>query len=592
MSNKQIVVFISGSGSNLQNIIDRIDDYSLCANIAAVVSNNEHAPGNNIAKKHNIPLIIKKWEKHVHVNRVSYDYSLAFELIGFCGHIDLIVLAGWMHVFTSKFFEASPCKNIINLHPALPGKFPGKQAIHDAWTAYQNGEITETGIMVHKVVPEIDDGPVIVQTLVPIYLTDAFETFRQRMISAEKPLLIEGINKALYCPLHRNGKACNIYHNFNNNNSTMLIEYSDRMSCRDRHLDIIPGKGLQLAKQTSFWFKLLESELGIQTHFIRRHGSHLLVHQCRPIKLEVIVRGNLTGSLSKKLAWPGFNDSTFFNDLESNDPLPHPICTPTTKSDDHDQPISFEQAIDNNVVSKSEAIEIEQMALKIFTFARNFLMRYGLTLADTKYEFGRSLIDNSIVLIDECHTSDSSRIWVNDDNKITYDKDIVRHMTTENSTFIPDSLKNLVLRSYRKYTNILCDSTDNITKWIDRNLMVVIVAGSKSDEQFVHRITQHLQWPYKIYYLSAHKNTEALMKMLKCVPTRLYITVAGRSNALSGVIAANTTKPVIACPPFVDKLDMLTNIQSTLQMPSQTPVMTILDPGNVALAIDRIIQNS
>ena len=70
----------------------------------------------------------------------------------------------------------------------------------------------------------------------------------------------------------------------------------------------------------------------------------------------------------------------------------------------------------------------------------------------------------------------------------------------------------------------------------------------------------------------------------------VWVTVAGRSNALSGVVASNTTYPTIACPPFVDKNDMLVNINSTLQCPSKVPVMTILEPCNVAIAINNIFQ--
>ena len=70
----------------------------------------------------------------------------------------------------------------------------------------------------------------------------------------------------------------------------------------------------------------------------------------------------------------------------------------------------------------------------------------------------------------------------------------------------------------------------------------------------------------------------------------VWVTVAGRSNALSGVVAANSKYPVIACPPFADKMDMFTNINSTLQCPSAVPVMTILDPGNVSLACQRLLK--
>ena len=68
----------------------------------------------------------------------------------------------------------------------------------------------------------------------------------------------------------------------------------------------------------------------------------------------------------------------------------------------------------------------------------------------------------------------------------------------------------------------------------------------------------------------------------------IFITIAGRSNALSGVVACNTKYPVIACPPFKDKQDYSVNIHSTLQMPSNTPTMTILEPINVVLACKKI----
>ena len=91
---------------------------------------------------------------------------------------------------------------------------------------------------------------------------------------------------------------------------------------------------------------------------------------------------------------------------------------------------------------------------------------------------------------------------------------------------------------------------------------------------------------------SAHKKTQQLLDIIgeynKKNKNIIFITVAGRSNALSGVVVCNTHFPVIACPPFKDKNDMHTNIHSTLQMPSKVPTMTILEPNNVALACDRI----
>ena len=118
--------------------------------------------------------------------------------------------------------------------------------------------------------------------------------------------------------------------------------------------------------------------------------------------------------------------------------------------------------------------------------------------------------------------------------------------------------------------------------------------GSTSDEPHAKKITNKLD-EYKISWeqhaASAHKEPLKVLKILednKENTNIVYVTIAGRSNALSGFVAANSNFPTIGCPPFSDKSDMLVNIHSTLQMPSNTPVLTVIDPGNCALAIKRI----
>ena len=81
---------------------------------------------------------------------------------------------------------------------------------------------------------------------------------------------------------------------------------------------------------------------------------------------------------------------------------------------------------------------------------------------------------------------------------------------------------------------------------------------------------------------SAHKVPEKVLGIVQQYNSEkdvVYVTVAGRSNGLSGVVAANSIHPVMACPPFKDKQDLLVNIHSTMQMPSETPVLTVLDPN-------------
>jgi 5-(carboxyamino)imidazole ribonucleotide mutase len=127
-------------------------------------------------------------------------------------------------------------------------------------------------------------------------------------------------------------------------------------------------------------------------------------------------------------------------------------------------------------------------------------------------------------------------------------------------------------------------------------MKAIIIIGSESDRSFTEKITSVLEKHkinFEVFVASAHKQPLEVLNIIKSNSTEkgvVYLTIAGRSNALSGFVAANTDKPVIACPPFKDKTDMLVNIQSSLQMPSNAPVLTILDPGNCALAIKRILE--
>tara|TARA_Y100001970_G_C14101745_1_gene785842 strand:+ start:218 stop:604 length:387 start_codon:yes stop_codon:yes gene_type:complete len=125
-------------------------------------------------------------------------------------------------------------------------------------------------------------------------------------------------------------------------------------------------------------------------------------------------------------------------------------------------------------------------------------------------------------------------------------------------------------------------------------MKTIIIMGSTSDEPHAKKITDKLD-EYNIEWeqhaASAHKQPLRVLEILEENKNKqdiIYITIAGRSNALSGFVAANSEFPTIGCPPFSDKSDMLVNIHSTLQMPSQTPVLTVIDPGNCALAVKRI----
>ena len=120
--------------------------------------------------------------------------------------------------------------------------------------------------------------------------------------------------------------------------------------------------------------------------------------------------------------------------------------------------------------------------------------------------------------------------------------------------------------------------------------------GSASDEAHAKKITDNLDnldINWEQFVASAHKQPLKVLKILEDNANEeslVYVTIAGRSNALSGFVGANSEFPTIACPPFSDKTDMMVNINSTLQMPSKTPVLTVLDPENCATAISRIFK--
>lgn len=126
-------------------------------------------------------------------------------------------------------------------------------------------------------------------------------------------------------------------------------------------------------------------------------------------------------------------------------------------------------------------------------------------------------------------------------------------------------------------------------------MKTIFILGSESDREFAEKIAADIiKWGVKsdIIVASAHKVPRKVADLVeknnKSDDPIVYVTVAGRSNALSGVVAANSVYPVLACPPFKDKDDFIVNINSTLMMPSDTPVLTVVDQGNCALAVVRI----
>lgn len=182
----RLVVLISGNGTNLQAILDACQSGELPAQVVAVVSNKVDAYGLVRAEKAGVPTVVL--EKTKEQDRREYDAILAEKVASFAP--GWVVLAGWMRILTSAFLGKFP-NRVINLHPALPGAFPGTHAIERAYEAWQKGGIDHTGVMVHLVPDEgVDIGPVLGVEEIEFINGESLEAFEARVHAIEHRLLV------------------------------------------------------------------------------------------------------------------------------------------------------------------------------------------------------------------------------------------------------------------------------------------------------------------------------------------------------------------------------------------------------------------
>src|ERR671924_2241671 len=192
-SPSRLVVLISGNGSNLQAILDACDSGELHANVVSVISNKANAHGLVRARNAGIEAIY--FLKQANESRQEYDARLAACVSNYLP--DYVILAGWLRILSS-FFLASFPNRVINLHPALPGMFPGLHAIERAYEAYQRGEIDHTGVMVHLVPDEgVDNGPVIGRHEIYFQPDESLEQFEVRVHDVEHRLLVNTLKELL-----------------------------------------------------------------------------------------------------------------------------------------------------------------------------------------------------------------------------------------------------------------------------------------------------------------------------------------------------------------------------------------------------------
>jgi len=189
----RIVVLASGGGTNCQALIDAIDSGRLNAEIVAVITNRAEAGVIARAESAGITCQVVDHIGREPSERREADDRLIAAIATY--EPDLVVLAGWMRILGAEVGAAFP---IINLHPALPGEFAGVNAISRAFDAWQAGEITESGVMVHWVPDDgVDVGPVVRSEVVAFEPGDSLDDFEARLHLTEHRLIVDATAEAL-----------------------------------------------------------------------------------------------------------------------------------------------------------------------------------------------------------------------------------------------------------------------------------------------------------------------------------------------------------------------------------------------------------
>lgn len=229
----------------------------------------------------------------------------------------------------------------------------------------------------------------------------------------------------------------------------LLIVSSDRISAYDSVLPSgILGKGEVLTKLSKFWFSLTENI--VQNHFItdkvteyysslKEHedivkGRSMVVKKAKPLPVECIVRGYITGSGWAEYKKQGTICGIQLKDgLVESEKLENPIFTPSTKAEqgEHDENIDFETCA--GIIGEELANKVKEFSIQLYSTAHDYAKQKGIIIADTKFEFG--LIDDELILIDEVLTPDSSRFWPlalygEGRGQQSYDKQFVRDYLT------------------------------------------------------------------------------------------------------------------------------------------------------------------
>ena len=212
-----------------------------------------------------------------------------------------------------------------------------------------------------------------------------------------------------------------------------VLVTTDRLSAFDRRIAAIPFKG-QVLNETSAWWMRNTGHIVPNALLATPDPCVSVMRKCRVFPVEFVVRGFLTGSTDTSL-WTHYSrgereycGNSFPDGMAKNQRLAENVVTPTTKAEDHDEPISPAEIVARGLMTREQWDEASAAALRLFEFGQQRASERGLLLVDTKYEFGLDFSSSSsssgeenggngkgrITLVDEIHTPDSSRYWLRD----------------------------------------------------------------------------------------------------------------------------------------------------------------------------------
>ncbi len=259
---------------------------------------------------------------------------------------------------------------------------------------------------------------------------------------------------------------------------SLLIIATDRISAFDVVIPTpIPKKGIVLTQLSLFWFDFLKDIC--PNHLITANvdempdeckaykdvlaNRSMLVKKAKVLPVECIVRGYISGS-----GWKSYKNSGTVcgiklpPGLKESDKLPEPIFTPSTKAEAgmHDENISFDKMKD--IIGSELAEKVRDISLNLYKTASDYALNQGIIIADTKFEFG--LVDNELILVDECLTPDSSRFWPKDQYKPggaqpSFDKQFVRDylesLNWDKKPPAPELPEEIVKKTQKRYLEAL-----------------------------------------------------------------------------------------------------------------------------------------